>query len=139
MARPLKTLTPRIKAGVRRERRSDAPSASTHHQVADPRITPPTSTAGLAGPPPPLRPRVAARAAKEMIVAGLATVSPSVERYAQARPDPVAGASSGLFGRSNRIRSPSAINTAPPVRANGLRPLTTTLITAASPNAAIAA
>src|SRR5258708_4573779 len=122
-------------AGVRRVRRSDAPTASTHHQAADPRSTPPTITAGLAGPPPPLRPSVAARAAKEMIVAGLVTVNPSVETYAHARPDPVAGASARPLGRPNKSRSPGPINTAPPPRAKGLPPPATTPTTPAKPKA----
>src|ERR1700681_4933057 len=94
--------------GVKRARRSDAPIASAPHQVADPRSTPPTNAAGLAGPPPPPRLSVAASAANEMMVAGFVIVNPSVERYAHARPGPeVAGASAGRARRSNRIRSPS--------------------------------
>src|SRR5258708_5656233 len=130
----------RMTPGVKRVRRSDAPIASTDHQVAEPRRTPATRTAGLAGPPSPPRPRVAASAANERMVAGLAIVSPSVETYAHGRPVPdFVEASAGRFERSKRMRSPSPINTAPPTSAKGLRPLEAALITTANPNAAIAA
>src|ERR1700686_2411379 len=131
---------PRMTEGVKRARRSDAPIASAPHQAADPRRTPPASAAGLAGPPPPPRLSVAASAANEMTVAGLVIVSPSVETYAHGRPVlEVLATSAGLFLRSNRIRSPSPTKTAPPIRANGLRPPATRVMATAKPNAAIAA
>ena len=130
----------RITAGVKRALERETPIASVTHQTADPRSTPPANVAGLARPAPPPRSRVAASAPKETMVAGLVIVSPKVERYAQARPAPEgAGASAGHSVRSNRILSPSPINTAPPISAKGLRPPATAPITTTKPNAAIAA
>src|SRR5258708_5281309 len=127
-------------AGVKRVRRSDAPIASTHHQVAEPARTPATRTAGLAGPPAPPRLSVAASAANERMVAGVVTVKPRGETDAHGSPGPeVTLAAVDESERPKRMRRPIPINTAPPTRANGRRPLDTALITTANPNAAMAA
>src|SRR5260370_19350410 len=102
-------------AGVKRVRRSDAPIASTHHQVAEPARTPATRTAGLAGPPAPPRLSVAASAANERMVAGVGIVKPRVEPYAPESPVPeVTLASAGTSERLNRMRRPITVNTRPP-------------------------
>src|SRR5258708_11778238 len=102
-------------AGVKRVRRSDAPIASTHHQVAEPARTPATRTAGLAGPPAPPRLSVAASAANERMVAGVVIVKPRVGPYAHERPVPeVTLASADTAERLYRMRRPIPINTPPP-------------------------
>src|SRR5438132_12347812 len=80
IARPPNVLIPRTTPGVRRARSSEAASTRMHHHAAEPSSTPATTSAGPANEPPVPKPRVAARAANEMIVAGLVTVSPRVER-----------------------------------------------------------
>ena len=79
IASPLAVLITRTARGVIRVRRPDPSAATTHHQASDPSSTPKTSTAG--GTYPPVIPalRVAASAAKEMMVAGLVMVRPSVD------------------------------------------------------------
>lgn len=79
IAMPLKPLTPRITRGVSRDLNDPAASTSTHHHAAEPSSTPSTTDAGRPHQPPMPRPSVAASAAKETIVAGLVTVSPTVE------------------------------------------------------------
>src|SRR5439155_5487751 len=80
IARPLNVLIPRTIAGVSRARSSEAAVTRMHHHAAEPSSTPATTSAGPANEPPVPRPSVAASAANEMIVAGLVTVSPRVER-----------------------------------------------------------
>src|SRR5260370_23447823 len=102
-------------AGVKRVRRSDAPIASTHHQVAEPARTPATRTAGLAGPPAPPRLSVAASAANERMVAGLVIVKPRVEPYAHQSPVPEGTlASADTSARLHTIRTPIPRHTPPP-------------------------
>src|SRR5258708_22001638 len=116
-------------AGVKRVRRSDAPIASTHHQVAEPARTPATRTAGLAGPPAPPRLSVAASAANERMVAGVGIVKPRGETYAHESPGPhLTLASADLSPPSERMRRPSPIRTPPPAHAKDLPPLAPALI-----------
>src|SRR5258708_40349380 len=116
----------RMTAGVKRVRRSDAPIASTHHQVAEPRRTPATRTAGLAGPPAPPRLSVAASAANERMAAGVVPVKPRGQTYAHGSPGPEAPlASVGESERSERIRRAIPIHTAAPTRADRRPPLDT--------------
>lgn len=80
MAMPLNTLIPRTTAGVIRVRRIETPNARMHHHAAEPTSTPSVTAAGLAREPLVPRPRDAASAAKEMMVAGFVMVMPSVEK-----------------------------------------------------------
>src|SRR5216684_8415471 len=83
---PLAVLITRTARAVIRVRRPDPRAATTHHQASDPSSTPSTSREGRRYPPVIPALRVAASAAKEMIVAGLVMVRPSVDAYAKARP-----------------------------------------------------
>src|SRR4029077_11498731 len=140
IARPLATPIPRATEGVIRVLRNAASAASTHHQVTEPRATPATTIPGGANPPRRPAPSAAARAVKETIVAGLVTVRPSVEAYAQARPRPVAGAgvsTSTLLSRSAPATMRRAA--APRARASHFSPPARTEVTAAIPKTARAA
>jgi len=79
MAAPLKTLIPRTTAGVSRALSREAASTRMHHQAAEPSSTPATTSAGPLNERPVPKPRVAASAANERIVAGLVIVRPSVD------------------------------------------------------------
>src|SRR5712692_3069169 len=129
IARPLKALMPRTTRGVRRVRSIEAARTRMHHHAADPSSTPATTSAGRTNDPLVPMPSVAASAAKEMIVAGLVIVRPTVDRYANARPRPVTvAAAPALLARSISMRMPSTTRTTPPTSARGLRPATNAVV-----------
>src|SRR5713226_7995568 len=114
IASPLAVLITRTARAVIRVRRPDPRAATTHHQASDPSSTPNTSSEGRRYPPVIPALSVAANAAKEMMVAGLVMVKPSVDAYAKASPPPLADGALVVFGLTRAMRRPRTTSSAPP-------------------------
>src|SRR5437588_5712203 len=141
MATPLTMPMVRTTAGVTRARRAVVTAARMNHQLAEPRPTPATTSAGFVHEPLSPAPSAAASAANEMTVAGLVMVRPRIEVYAQASPAPLTFVVRlRVSGVLTTARTPMTTSARPPAsasqRAAGARAVVTT---AATPKTATAA
>ena len=135
------TFSQRIARGVIRVRRPATTPVRIAHQATEPANTP--ATTAVAPPTPPVpAPMLANSAANDRIVAGLVSVSPTIESQPPSGVPSRPGSSRAVAGparrASRRAFAASTSSTEPPTMPSQRSMPTSSSVTAVSPNAAIA-